>query len=159
MEQNILKHLTLKVLWNFVLLNVKNFSRKKMSPLHVKTQRKVMSDSRKFYANFAPPPCYSGGLQNGITFFLLGPCRVWKSMLDKSFHFVCFSKKKGQNFYVCKKMRSGWGFLTQTIWRIFLQNEKFWPFAKDCLLFFLKILKISLVDFCKMEGKLFYKFG
>ena len=41
-------------------------------------------------------------------------------------HFCCFRKKtKDQNFYVCKKMRSGWGFLTQTIWRIFLQNEKF----------------------------------
>ena len=38
------------------------------------------------------PPCYSGGLQNGITFFLLGPCWVLKSMLDKSFHFVCFPK-------------------------------------------------------------------
>ena len=63
----------------------------------VKTQRKVMSDSRKFYAKFCPPPppcySYSGGLQNGISFFLLGPCWVWKSMLDKSFHFVCFQKK------------------------------------------------------------------
>ena len=27
------------------------------------------------YAKFCPPPpCYSGGLQNGITFFLLSPC-------------------------------------------------------------------------------------
>ena len=61
-----------------------------------------------------PPPCYSGGLQNGISFFLLGPCWVSKSMLDKSFHFVCFQK----NFeFVC--------FLP--LYHLFQKSRSFFP--------------------------------
>ena len=40
-----------------------------------------------------PPPSLPDCLQNAITFFLFGLCWVWKSMLDKSIHFVCFPKK------------------------------------------------------------------
>ena len=44
------------------------------------------------------PPYLPDCLQNAITFFLFGLCWVWKSMLDKSIHFVCFPKK---NKFVC----------------------------------------------------------
>ena len=37
---------------------------------------------------------HCGGLQNGISFlfFILGPVEFGKSMSDKSFHYICFSK-------------------------------------------------------------------
>ena len=44
-----------------------------------------------FSARFPPylPDC----LQNAITFFLFSLCWVWKSVLNKGIHFVCFRKK------------------------------------------------------------------
>ena len=59
---------------------------------NVKIQRKVVSLFRDFLEG--SPPYLPDCLQNAITFFLFGLCWVWKSMLDKSIHIVCFSKKK-----------------------------------------------------------------
>ena len=59
---------------------------------YIKTQRKVVSLFRDFLEGFSPPHL-PDCLQNAITFFLFGLCWVWKSMLDKSIHFVCFPKK------------------------------------------------------------------
>ena len=56
----------------------------------VKTQRKVMSLFRDFLQGFSSTHHLRSCLQNNIAFFLFGFCCVWKSTLDKSFHFVCF---------------------------------------------------------------------
>ena len=58
---------------------------------HIKTQRNVMSIFRDFLQGSPYLPDY---LQNAINFFVFGLCWIWKSMLDKSIHFVCFPKKK-----------------------------------------------------------------
>ena len=44
-----------------------------------------------FSASF--PPLLTGLSSKCHNFFLFGLCWVWKSMLDKSIHFVCFPKK------------------------------------------------------------------
>ena len=105
---------------------------------------RILGNCLPFFAP-PPPPCYSGGLQNGITFFLLGPCWVWKSMLDKSFHFICFQK----NFGVClfptpftSFFQKMWSFLAkiayiggkQTNQNFFFKNEMFECLRCFCIL-------------------------
>ena len=81
------------------------------------------------------PKFYVWGTLLFVKYKVLGPDEI-PTLLSTRFELLVerpsslnmlllFFTRKDQNFYVCKKMRSAWGFITQTIWRIFLQNEKF----------------------------------
>ena len=61
--------------------------------LHIKTQRKVVPLFRDFLWCFTP--LLWRCLQNAISLFLFGFCRVWNSMLNKSFHFSVVQKTTG----------------------------------------------------------------
>ena len=99
-----------------------------------KPNERSLSDSREWFAIFCPPPCYSGGLQNGITFFLLGPCWVWKSMLDKSFHFVCFPKH---------------------FWSLSVSHPFYPLFSKNVVIFWLKFFISLIIGLCLNNHNLF----
>ena len=61
---------------------------------HLFSTAKPNERSCRFFGIFCKvPPYLPDCLQNAITLFLFGLCWVWRSMLDKSIHFVCFPKK------------------------------------------------------------------
>ena len=66
---------------------------------YVKTQRKVMSDSRKFFPKFCPPPPFTVGSSKRYNFFSIGSLLSLEKYVRQKFSLCLFSKK--QFDFVC----------------------------------------------------------
>jgi len=102
-----------------VWLELQSLRRNRKKTVFLFFMSKPNERSCRFFGIFwkvSPLPYLPDCLQNATTFFLFGLCRVWKSMFDKSIHFVCFPKEF-------------WVYLFPTIFTLLFQ-KKLCPFCQ-----------------------------